>query len=106
MTPFITRELLEQAGIDLTNEDINELLDHLNQTLEERVGAEVVASLDDEKLQELSDLQESGTDEQLVDWMTTNVPQLGDITKDEIDILIGELVENADEINTQSAETK
>ncbi|MGB3946216.1 MAG: DUF5663 domain-containing protein [Candidatus Saccharimonadales bacterium] len=99
MNPFITRETLEQAGIDLTNKDIDALLEHLNQTLEERVGAEVVASLDDDKLQELSDLQERGSDEQLVGWMTTNVPQLGEITQDEIDILIGELAENSDGIN-------
>lgn len=100
MTSFITLELLEQAGVDLGGEDVDALLDHLNQTLEERVGAEVVASLDDDKLKELSDLQDSGSDEQLVDWMTKNVPQLSEITKDEIDIIIGELAESADEINT------
>ncbi len=99
MTSFITLELLEQAGIDLGGEDVDALVEHLNQTLEERVGAEVVASLDDDKLKELSDLQDTGTDEQLVDWMTTNVPQLSDITKDEIDIIIGELAESSDEIN-------
>lgn len=101
MTPFITRELLEQSGINLTGQDVDALLEHLNETLEERVGAEVVASLDDEKLKELSDLQESGTDDRLVEWMTTNVPELSDITKDEIDILLGELAENADDINTK-----
>ncbi len=99
MTQFITLELLEQAGIDLANEDVDTLVDHLNQTLEERVGAEVVASLDDDKLKELSDLQEDGSDEQLVEWMTDNVPQLSDITKDEIDIIIGELSESSDDIN-------
>ncbi len=99
MTSFITLELLEQAGIDLGGEDVDALVEHLNQTLEERVGAEVVASLDDDKLKELSDLQDTGSDEQLVDWMTTNVPQLSEITKDEIDIIIGELAESSDEIN-------
>ena len=99
MNPFITRETLEQAGIDLTNKDIDALLEHLNQTLEERVGAEVVASLNDDKLKELADLQGSGSDEQLVEWMRANVPQLGEITQDEVDILIGELAENSDGIN-------
>lgn len=99
MEPFITRELLEQSGIDLGGQDVEALLDHLNETLDERVGAEVASSLDDDKLKELADLQESGTDQQLVDWMQANVPQLGDITKDEIDILLGELAENADDLN-------
>ena len=99
MEPYITRELLEQSGIDLGGQDVEALLDHLNETLDERVGAEVASSLDDDKLKELADMQESGTDQQLVDWMQANVPQLGDITKDEIDILLGELAENADDLN-------
>ena len=99
MEPFITRELLEQSGIDLGGQDVEALLDHLNETLDERVGAEVASSLDDDKLKEVADLQESGTDQQLVDWMQANVPQLAEITKDEIDILLGELAENADDLN-------
>jgi hypothetical protein len=99
MNPIITRELLEQAGVDLTNKDIDALLDHLNQELEERVGGEITASLSDEQLKEMIDIQEHATEEQLIEWMTTNVPELDQITQDEIDIILGELAENADGIN-------
>lgn len=99
MNPIITRETLEQAGVDLTNKDIDALLEHLNQELEERVGSEITASLNDEQLKELLDIQEHASDEQLVEWMTANVPELDQITQDEIDILLGELAENADGIN-------
>ena len=99
MDQIITRDTLEQAGIELNGTDVDALLTHLNEQLEERVGAEVVASLSDDKLKELSELQESGSDEQLIEWMSEHVPELGEITKDEIDILIGELAENADGLN-------
>jgi hypothetical protein len=99
MNPIITRETLEQAGIDLSNQDVDALLDHLNQELEERVGGEITASLNDEQLKELLDIQEHASEEQLVEWMTTNVPELDQITQDEIDIIVGELAENADGIN-------
>ena len=99
MNPIITRDLLEQAGINLENQDIDALLDHLNQELEERVGAEITASLSDEQLKEMLDIQEHASDEQLAEWLTTNVPELERITQDEVDIILGELAENADGIN-------
>lgn len=101
MNPIITRDILEQAGIDLSGQDIDALLTHLNQTLEERVGAEVTSSLDDNQIQQLLDIQDSATDQEVADWLNKNVPELQQITQDEIDILLGELAENSDEINQQ-----
>lgn len=99
MNPIITRETLEQAGVNLKNHDIDALLDHLNQELEERVGAEITASLSDEQVKEMLDIQEHASEDQLVEWMNANVPELDQITEDEIDIILGELAENADGIN-------
>lgn len=99
MTPFITKALLDSAGISVKPEDEATLLDHLNTTLQERVGLEITDSLDDEQLEALATLQENGGAEAVQQWLTDNVPELGDIVKDEIDILLGEIAENADGIN-------
>jgi hypothetical protein len=99
MSPIITRDMLEQAGIELAGQDVDALIDHLNQTLEERVGAEVTTSLDDEQLKALLELQETGSDDQLFEWMNTNVTELDQIVQDEIDIILGELAENTDGLN-------
>lgn len=99
MTLLITRDVLTQAGINLDGKDIDALLTHLNQTLEERVGTEITASLSDEQLNELLDLQEKGDDEAVADWLQANVEELDQIAQDEIDILLGELAENSDGIN-------
>lgn len=99
MNPIITKELLDEAGIDLKDQDVDALLAHLNQALEERVGTEITESLDDKQLEELLAVQENGNDEEVGSWLDKNVPELQEITQDEIDILLGELSENADSIN-------
>lgn len=94
---FITIEHLTELGIELT--DTDNLLTHLNDTLQERVGTEITESLDDEKLKQLLALQEEGSDEDIADWLETNVPELKEIVQDEIDILLGELAENNEDVS-------
>ena len=98
-SPLITKELLEEAGVDLQSQDTASLLDHLNATLEERVGAEITNSLTDGQLEELAKLQENGSNEELTSWVEQHVPELQQIAQDEIDILLSELSDNADGIN-------
>lgn len=74
-------------------------LQHVNDTLDERVGTEITESLNDDQLKELLDVQEKGTDEEVGAWLDKNVPELQEIAQDEIDILLGELAENADNVN-------
>lgn len=100
MNPIITKELLDEAGIDIADQDVEALLAHLNQTLEERVGTEITESLEDTQLEALVALQENGSDEEVGAWLEKNVPELTEITQDEIDIILGELSENAENINT------
>lgn len=96
---FITLEVLGEFGINLDGKDVNALLAHLNDTLAERIGAEITDSLDDDKLTELLDLQKSASEETVSKWLEENVPELEEIVEDEKDILLGELAENADELS-------
>jgi hypothetical protein len=99
MQEFITKESLLSLGIDLDGQDVDSLLDHLNDTLQERVGTELTESLNDEQLKTLVELQDKATDEEVGNWLEANVPEFEQIVKDEIDILLGELAENSDGIN-------
>jgi len=99
MQEFITKESLLSLGINLEGQDVDSLLVHLNDTLEERVGSEITDSLDDSQLQILVDMQEKGSDEEIGEWLKQNVPEFEQIVQDEIDIILGELAENADGIN-------
>lgn len=99
MERYITEEMIRELGVDLGNQDINSLLDHLNEKLENRVGEEVADALDDDKLQTLLDLQETANEEEVGAWMKANVPEFEEVVQDEIDILLGEVAENAGSVN-------
>lgn len=94
---FITQQTLEALDIDLTGEDVEALLDHLNETLQERIGAEITESLNDEQIKTLADMQESASDEALGTWLEENVSGMQDIVQNEIDILMAEIVEEDEE---------
>lgn len=97
---YINETTLQNFGIAIGDADKASLLARLNDELQERIGSEVTAMLDDTKLEELVALQENGTDEQVGDWLGRNVPELDEIVSDEIDILLGELAESSADINT------
>ena len=100
MDQYITKETLDSFGISLEGQDEASLLEHLNETLSERIGTEIAALLDDAKLEELLTLQESPeADAKTGDWLTANVPELPQIVQDEIDILMGELADSTDTLN-------
>ena len=99
MDNYITEETLQAFNVTLEGQDKALLLEHLNETLQERVGTEVAATLSKAKMEELLDKQESLNDEEMGAWLMQNVPELPQIVEDEINILMGELNENSDAIN-------
>jgi hypothetical protein len=104
MQPIITQELLVAAGIQIDDEHLDAYLDDVNDLLTERIGEAITDSLDDEKFDELTVFQETASQEQLSAWVEKNVPELQDIIKDEIDILIGDLVEQGGDLDKLSTE--
>jgi hypothetical protein len=96
---YITKEIIDQLGINLNETDVDSLLAHLNSTLAERIGAEITEELDDEQLKTLLRLQETASEEEVGDWIKQNVPEIEQIAQDEVDILLGELADGSDIIN-------
>lgn len=96
---YITKEIIDQLGINLNETDADSLLAHLNSTLAERIGAEITEELDDEQLKTLLRLQETASEEEVGDWIKQNVPEIEQIAQDEVDILLGELADGSDIIN-------
>ncbi|MGO3701630.1 MAG: DUF5663 domain-containing protein [Candidatus Saccharimonadales bacterium] len=96
---YVTPEMLATFGITAKGEQLTSLLDKINVTVEERVGTEITESLSDVQLNELLRLQDAGDDTQFDAWITKNVPRYAEIVEDTIAITVGEVVENADDIN-------
>lgn len=99
MQDYITKDALLALGINLEDQDVDSLLTHLNETIEERIGAEITDSLDDAQLEELLKLQETGSEEEVGKWIAAHVEDYEQIVQDNIDIVVGEMAENADGIN-------
>ena len=99
--PIITKKFLNDLGIELKESDYELLSEHFEKTLYERVFSEVVMELTPEQAKQLADI-EPGGDERVMTWLQANVLDLPEIVSDEIDILLGEIAENSDAINSTS----
>lgn len=95
----VTKELLQELGIQLQDEDYALLADHFDTTLQDRVIEEIVLELNPEQAHQLAEMQASSDDE-LLTWLHANVPELAIIVSDEVDILLGELAENSEAIGS------
>jgi|GEM_PF-194108 len=102
MQDYITRDIIEAAGITLAEDQVEDFLAHTNATLAERIGAEITESLTDEEVDEMLAVQESGDTNALQGWLVEHIPELGEIVQDEIDILLGELAESANSIESEN----
>ncbi len=100
MQQYITKELLDDFGIAIPNDvELMALLNHLNDELAMRIGRELAEELDDDKFDEMAEIQESGDQAKLEDWLRKNVSDLQEIAEDERDILLGEIADNAETLN-------
>lgn len=96
---YVTIETLKSFGIEVNEATVNSLLEHVNNTIDERVGAEITESLTDEQLKQLLEIQDNGTEDQIGEWIAQQVPDYAQIIQDNIDITLGEVAENTDNIN-------
>jgi hypothetical protein len=92
---LLDRTLLKDLGIELTDQDYQQLSEHFDTTLRDRVIKEIVEELSPEQAQQLAQMQ-GAPDEQLLEWLRANVPNFKEIVSDEIDILLGEIAENSE----------
>lgn len=100
---ILTREILDNIGITLSDSEYTELSKHVETTLQQRVIEEVVAGLTPEQAKELADMQSSANDNEVYAWLQVNVTDFADIVSDEVDILLGEIAENSDVISSDDA---
>lgn len=96
--PLLSQTLLENLGINLSEEHYQALAEHFETTLNERVINEIVLELSPEQAEQLATLQQADDDEVLA-WLKANVPDVAEIVTDEIDILLGEIAENSEAIS-------
>lgn len=95
---IITKRLLDDIGVKMSDQDLEVLSEHFETTLDNRVVNEITLELDADQLKQLNILQEQDADEELGEWLKQNVPDLKEIIDDETAILLGELADGADKL--------
>ena len=98
---IVTKAQLNSIGINLPDDQMQALIQHVEETINERISEEVVESLTDEQLAELVKMQDSNAPAEEIDaWIRERVPEYDEIIEDNVTIVLGELVENSDAIQS------
>jgi hypothetical protein len=96
---IVTKAQLNSIGISLPDDQMQALIQHVEETINERISEEVVESLSDDQLKELVKLQTSNAPAEEIDaWIREHIPEYDEIIEDNVAIVLGELVENSDAI--------
>lgn len=95
---LITPEILHSLGIHKSETEEAVLIEHFQETLNERVGITMIDLLDDTQVEQLVSLTEKGDEDATTKWLEKTVPEFDQLVRDEFDILMGELAESADKL--------
>ena len=93
----LPKDFLSDIGIELDNATYVVFAEHFEDTLSQRIIDEIIDTLDEARIVEFNQMQNASS-EHLWQWVQTNVPELPEIIQEEVDILLGELAENAEHI--------
>lgn len=96
--PILDRQFLESIGVDLDEANYQALDNHFETTLHQRIVDEIALEIEPEKAEELITTLKDADQSVVQQWLIQNVPDLNEIVSDEVDILLGELAENGQEI--------
>lgn len=93
-TVAITKAQLNAVGINLPDDEMEDLIQRAENEVNERVGEELFDSLDDDQLKEFVAMQEdkSVSDDKIAEWLAERVPDYEQIVYDNTVIVLDELV--------------
>ena len=96
---IVTKAQLNSIGINLPEDQMQALIQHVEDTINSQIGEEIVESLDDDQLKELVQMQDNNVPAEEIDaWIRERVPEYDEIIEDNVAIVLGELADNSDAI--------
>ncbi len=96
---IVTKAQLNSVGINLPDDQMQALIQHVEDTINSQIGEEIVESLDDDQLKELVQMQDNDASAEEIDaWIRERIPEYDEIIEDNVAIVLGELVNNSDAI--------
>ena len=96
---IVTKAQLNSIGINLPEDQMQALIQHVEDTINSQIGEEIVESLDNEQLKELVQMQDNDVPAEEIDaWIRERIPEYDEIIEDNVAIVLGELADNSDAI--------
>ena len=96
---IVTKAQLNSIGINLPEDQMQALIQHVEDTINSQIGEEIVESLDDDQLKELVQMQDNDASAEEIDaWIRERIPEYDEIIEDNVGIVLGELTNNSDAI--------
>lgn len=96
---IVTKAQLNSIGINLPEDQMQALIQHVEDTINSQIGEEIVESLDDDQLKELVQMQDNDAPAEEIDaWIRERIPEYDEIIEDNVAIVLGELANNSDAI--------
>ena len=98
ITPEALQQILDALEVKLDPAKFAALQEHMQKTLQERVGLALVELLEDDEVEELVALTKGNDQPALTEWLEQHVPDYKDVVEDEINILLGDLAEGSEQL--------
>ena len=96
---IVTKAQLNSIGINLPEDQMQALIQHVEDTINSQIGEEIVESLDDDQLKVLVQMQDIVAPAEVIDaWIRERIPEYDEIIEDNVAIVLGELANNSDAI--------
>lgn len=95
--PLISQQFLQSLDIAMDEQTYQAFAEHFETTLEDRVINAVIDELEEKQMSEITALKGQG-DDAVQAWLQANVPNLDEIIRTEVDILLGDLAEHSESL--------
>ena len=94
MGKALTHEFLQGIGVTMDDATYQAFSEYFDEALHKRVIDRVLHTLSQVQLNELNQV----SDDQVWQWLQANVPNLGDIVKQEVDATLADVVRSSDHL--------
>lgn len=92
---LIDKQILADLGVELNDKQYRAMARVFDATVHRRVIDHMSGLLTDQQVDELRRVTDADPDN-FTDWLDVNLPEFPEIVADEVDILLGEIAEDAE----------
>lgn len=91
---IISQEAVRKLGLAVEDDAMEAFVAEINLQLEERIGMEIAAQLEDDQLEKMVELTKQDDKSKLEEFIEDNVEDLDRIVQDQVAVMLDDLVQS------------